>query len=266
MLIMKDYYISHYRLNQPFCLCMHNSFMSLSGGHLNGVLVKSPGSVYIEGIATTHTQQNSTQKLDKQIHDTRSQYTGVKQRDIHPHKHKQDRNLEHIEKPWDHRRNTSTYWNTIHGLAHKRPPHQDNNSITFKDNTHINPKDIASAFNKQFTNTIPHKTNTTHRKIIRKVLSLQSTQINITTEQAIAAIKTARTTTQQDLTTSTSSTSKTLARTEYSTTLQSTATRYLVFGNWPTSYRPLNLQKTSTLGRHTGRYPFYLLSQRHSRM
>ena len=44
---------------------------------------------------------------------------------------------EHIEKPWDHRRNTSTYWNTIHGL----------------------------------------------------VLSLQPTQINITTEQVLAAIK-----------------------------------------------------------------------------
>ena len=42
---MKDY-IPHYRLNQPFCLCMHNSFMSLSGGHLNGVLVKSPGYIY----------------------------------------------------------------------------------------------------------------------------------------------------------------------------------------------------------------------------
>ena len=55
---------------------------------------------------------------------------------------------EHIETPWDHRRNTSTYWNTIHGLAHKRPPQQDNNSITFQNNTHINPKDIASAFNK----------------------------------------------------------------------------------------------------------------------
>ena len=159
---------------------------------------------------------------------------------------------EHIEKPWDHRRNTSTYWiqnpfltaqstqiksvisvpikdfihhypralfndiprvgahfydipgsgrtfttypgpstywNTIHGQAHKRPPQQDNNYITFKDNTHINPKDIASAFNKQFINTIPHKTNTTNRKITRKVLSLQPTQINITTEQVLAAIK-----------------------------------------------------------------------------
>ena len=96
---------------------------------------------------------------------------------------------EHIEKPWDHRRNTSTYWNTIHGLDHKRPPQQDNNSIIFKDNTHINPKDIASAFNKQFINTIPHKTNTPNRKITRKVLSLQPTQINITTEQVLAAIK-----------------------------------------------------------------------------
>ena len=89
---------------------------------------------------------------------------------------------EHIEKPWDHRRNTSTYWNTIHGPAHKRPPQQDNNYITLKNNTHINPKDIASAFNKQLINTIPHKTNTTNRKITRKVLRLQPTQINITTD------------------------------------------------------------------------------------
>ena len=150
-----------------------------------------------------------------------------------------------------------------------RPPQQDN-SITFKDNTHINPKDIASAFNKQFINTIPHKTNTTNRQITRNVLSLQPTQINITTEQVLATINTARTTTQQDPTTSTSSTSNTLARTVYSTsrtytTLQSTTTRCLMFGNWPTSYRSLNLTMASTLGRHTGRYPFYLLSQKHSR-
>ena len=166
-------------------------------------------------------------------------------------------------------KDTSTYWNTIHGLVHKQPPQQDNNSITFKDNTHMNPKDITSAFNKQFINTIPHKTNTTNRKITRKVLSLQPTQINITTEQVLTAIKTARTTTQQDPTTSTSSTSKTLARTDYSTsrtytTLHST-TRYLMYGNWSTSYRSLNLTKTSTLGRHTGQYPFYLLLQRHLR-
>ena len=43
---------------------------------------------------TTHSQQNSTQKLDQQKHATRSQYTGAKQRDLHPHKHKPDRNLE----------------------------------------------------------------------------------------------------------------------------------------------------------------------------
>ena len=103
-------------------------------------------------------------------------------------------------------KNTNTYRNTIHGLAHKRPPQQDNNSITFKDNTHINPKDIASAFNKQFINTIPHKTSTTNRKTTRKVRRLQPTQINITTYQ----VQTARTTTQQDPTTPT--TSKTLAK------------------------------------------------------
>ena len=43
---------------------------------------------------TTHSQQNSTQKLDKQKHATRSQFTGAKQRDLHPHKHKQDGHLE----------------------------------------------------------------------------------------------------------------------------------------------------------------------------
>ena len=96
---------------------------------------------------------------------------------------------EHIEKPWDHRRNTSTYWNTIHGLAHKRPTQQDNNSITFKNSTHINPKDIASALNKHFVNTIPHKTNTTNRKITRKILRLHPSQIPITTEQVQSAIK-----------------------------------------------------------------------------
>ena len=99
---------------------------------------------------------------------------------------------EHIEKPWDHRKNTSTYWNTIHGLAHKRLPQQDNNSITFKDNTHINPKDIASAFGRQFINTVPHKTSTTDGKTTGKVRRLQPTQINITTEQVQTAIKNSR--------------------------------------------------------------------------
>ena len=104
---------------------------------------------------------------------------------------------EHIQKPWDHSRNTSTYWNTIQDLAHKRPTQQDN-SITVKNNTHINPKDIASAFNKQFVNTIPHKTNITNRKILK----LHPTQIHITTESKHQS-KAARTTTLQDQTTST---------------------------------------------------------------
>ena len=126
-----------------------------------------------------------------------------------------------------------------HGLVHKRPPQQDNNPITFKDDTHINPKDIASAFNKQFINTIPHKTNTTNRKITRKVLSLQPTQINITTEQVLTAMKNSK---------NNNSTGpdnikhlKTLARTDYSisrtyTTLHSTKTRYLMYGNWSILY------------------------------
>ena len=96
---------------------------------------------------------------------------------------------EHIEKPWDHRRNTSTYWNTIHGLAHRRPPQRDNGSVTFKDSTHINP---TGAFGKQFIGTIPHRINATDRKITGKVLRLQPAHMNITTEQVQAAIKDGR--------------------------------------------------------------------------
>ena len=139
---------------------------------------------------TTHTQQNSTQKRDKQ---NTPQHANIPEQNKEIstliNTNKTDIWRERIEKPWDHRRNTRTYWNTIHGLAHKRPTKQDNNSITFKNNTHINLKNTASAFNKQFVNTIPHKTNTTNRKITRKIIRLHPTQINITTEQVKAAIK-----------------------------------------------------------------------------
>ena len=52
----------------------------------------------------------------------------------------------------------------------------------------MNPKDIANTFNKQFINTIPHKTNTTNRKITRKILRLHATHIHITTDLVQAAI------------------------------------------------------------------------------
>ena len=58
----------------------------------------------------------------------------------------------------------------------------------FQGHTHQPQRQVHQ--NKQFINTIPHKTNTTNRKITRKVHRLQPTQINITTEQVQAAIKT----------------------------------------------------------------------------
>ena len=36
-----------------------------------------------------------------------------------------------------------------------------------------------------------------------------------------------------------------------------TTTKFLRFGNWQTLYRSPSQTKTSTWGRHTGRYPFY---------
>ena len=85
---------------------------------------------------------------------------------------------ERIEKPWDHRRNTSTYWNTIHGLAHKRPTQQDNNSITFKNNTHINPKDIASAFNSSLTQFLTKLTPQTGKYYIQLRYTSQPSKSN----------------------------------------------------------------------------------------
>ena len=62
-------------------------------------------------------------------------------------------------------------------------------NTTFKEKTFTSPTQIANAFNKQFTNTVQHKTHNTNRHIGRKTHKLQNTNIALATTQAQATIK-----------------------------------------------------------------------------
>ena len=100
-------------------------------------------------------------------------------------------------------------------------------------------------------------------KLLGKYTNYNQTQINITTEQVHAAIKNSKKNNSTGPDNINIKHLKTLAKTDYSTsrsytTLQSATIKYLMFGNWQTSYRSPTQTKTSTLRRHTGRYPFYL--------
>ena len=57
-------------------------------------------------------------------------------------------------------------WMTIHSLTNRAPPPTFNTSIT------TTPKDIANCFTKQFTNTVRHTSDTTH-KINRATQKIQ---------------------------------------------------------------------------------------------
>ena len=197
---------------------------------------------------TTHMQQNCTQKLDKQKHATRSQYTGVKQRYLHPHKHKQDRNLEGT-----HRKTMGPQKKHKHLLEHNtrsspqttttagQQLHNIQGQHTHQPQRHC--KCPQQTVHEHYSSQDQH-----HKQIFfRKVLSLQPTQINITTEQVLTAIKN--------------------SKNNNSTGPDNINIKHFknMYGNWPTSYRSLYLTKTSILRRYTGLYPFYLLLQRHSR-
>ena len=71
-------------------------------------------------------------------------------------------------------------WKTIHGLSNKKTQHK-NNTITFKEKTFTTPTQIANAFNKQFTNTVKHKTHKTKSHIDRTHSKPQTTNITLTT-------------------------------------------------------------------------------------
>ena len=68
--------------------------------------------------------------------------------------HKSDIWREHLDTHWDHKHNTHTLWKTIYGLANQY------NTIPFKENTITSPTQITTAFNKHFTITLKHTTQT----------------------------------------------------------------------------------------------------------
>ena len=94
-----------------------------------------------------------------------------------------------IEQDFSHTTNTHKLWKTIRRLQNKRPQKQINRTITFNNKTQTTPKDIAHEFNKQFTNTVKHKTNTQNRKINKTVKALPKDIFNLTENEIITAIK-----------------------------------------------------------------------------
>ena len=106
--------------------------------------------------------------------------------------HKSDLWKEKLNDNWDHKQNTHKLWNTINQLSNKKPKQSLNRTITFGNKNHISSKQIATAFNKQFTNPTKYTTNKNNRIIDRHTKQLKSTYIQISTEQVIHAIKTAK--------------------------------------------------------------------------
>src|SRR6478609_1967018 len=67
-----------------------------------------------------------------------------------------------LEQNWDHKQNTHTYWNR---LNNKKSPEQTNKNIYFNNKPARTPIQKATAFNKQFANTVKHATKRTNRKV-----------------------------------------------------------------------------------------------------
>ena len=104
-------------------------------------------------------------------------------------KHKQNIWKEHLDAHWNHRHNTHTLWETIHGLSGRAPPHTLNTSMTFDNRIATAPTHIANCFTRQFTNTVRHATHKTSRHIGRATHNMQGYNITLTTSQVQEAIK-----------------------------------------------------------------------------
>jgi hypothetical protein len=103
--------------------------------------------------------------------------------------HKADIWKNKLEQNWDHKTNTHVLWKTIHNLENKKPPQQLNRTIQFNNKTETTAQEIATAFNKQFTNVIKHTSKKNNRKIDNHTKKLESTHTDITMEQTKAAIQ-----------------------------------------------------------------------------
>ena len=64
-----------------------------------------------------------------------------------------------------------------------------NHTISFNNKPSVTSTQIANSFNKQFTNTVPHTSNKTNRKIFKQVHKLPKTTFILTTSEISAAIR-----------------------------------------------------------------------------
>ena len=95
----------------------------------------------------------------------------------------------HLDGNWDHRENTHTLWKTLKNLSNKKMYANKNHTISFYNKPSVTSTQIANSFNKQFTNTVPHTSNKTNRKIDKQVHKLPKTTFMLTTSEISAAIR-----------------------------------------------------------------------------
>ena len=100
--------------------------------------------------------------------------------------HKSNLWKEKLNENWDHKQNTHILWNTVQNLSNEKPKQDPNHTISFGNKNSITPRQIATAFNKQFTNRTKYTTKKENRKTDRSTKKLKSTHIDITTEQVIS--------------------------------------------------------------------------------
>ena len=74
---------------------------------------------------------------------------------------------EKLDENWDHKTNTHKLWSLMSNLNNKKPSQQANRTISFNNKPKTTAKDIATAFNQQFTNITKHETKKEYRKIDR---------------------------------------------------------------------------------------------------
>jgi hypothetical protein len=98
-----------------------------------------------------------------------------------------------LEKTWDHKTDTHTFWNTLNSLQGKTKPHETNRTITFNNKTKTTAKQIATSFNQQFTNPSKYTTHKENRKINRQVNKLPLDSLFFFTEEQVQrSIKTSK--------------------------------------------------------------------------
>src|SRR2546426_2843059 len=100
---------------------------------------------------------------------------------------------EKLNENWDQKTNTYKLWNLMSNLNNKKPSQQANRTISFNNKPKTTAKDIATAFNQQFTSITKHETKKEYRKIdrITHKMTIDPT-FSITTTQVQEAIKSSK--------------------------------------------------------------------------